>query len=106
MRKAAVFSNALLVSEYGLCYSIDTKTSALFDGAIALLESGEKDLEIIQNKFDEITRAINDLQDEFEENDSEIETVARDSIGETAGYILDWFGIGIDAEEAIRERDW
>lgn len=48
MRKAAVFSNALLVSEYGLCYSIDTKTSALFDGAIALLESGEKDLEIIQ----------------------------------------------------------
>lgn len=106
MRKAAVFSNALLVSEYGLCYSIDTKTSALFDGAIALLESGEKDLEIIQNKFDEITRAINDLQDEFEENDSEIETVARDSIGKTAGYILDWFGIGIDADEAIRERDW
>lgn len=61
---------------------------------------------LYKNKFDEITRAINDLQNEFEENDSEIETVARDSIGETAGYILDWFDIGIDAEEAIRERDW
>ena len=34
--------------------------------------------------------AINDLQDEFEENDSESETVARDSIGETIDYILKW----------------
>ena len=50
--------------------------------------------------------AINDLQEEFYENDSEIETVARDCIGETVGYVLEWFGIPIDVEEAIRERDW
>ena len=43
---------------------------------------------------------------EFDENDSEIETVARDCIGENVGYILAWFGISIDVEEAIRERDW
>ena len=49
---------------------------------------------------------MNDLQDEFDENDSEIETVARDCIGETVGYILEWFEIPIDVEEAIRERDW
>ena len=49
---------------------------------------------------------INDLQDEFYENDSEIETVARDCIGVTVDYILKWFGIPIDMEEAIRERDW
>ena len=46
------------------------------------------------------------LQDEFYENDSEIETVARDCIGVTVAYILEWFGIPIDIEEAIRERDW
>ena len=46
------------------------------------------------------------LQEEFEENDSEIETVARDCIGESVAYILAWFGIPIDVEEAIRERDW
>lgn len=73
---------------------------------IALLESGETDKEVIQAKLDEMTLAINDLQDEFYENNSEIETVARDSIGETFKYILDWFGIDIDEEEAIRERDW
>ncbi|MCI8644631.1 MAG: hypothetical protein HFG79_14440 [Lachnospiraceae bacterium] len=74
--------------------------------AINLLETGETDTEIIQKKLDEATCAINDLQEEFDENDSEIETVARDCIGETVGYILEWFGIPIDVEEAIRERDW
>ncbi len=53
-----------------------------------------------------MTLAINDLQEEFEERDSELETVARDSIGETVGYILEWFELALDAEEAIRERDW
>lgn len=53
-----------------------------------------------------MTRAINDLQEEFDENDSEIETVARESIAVTVGDILGWFGIDIDTETALRERDW
>ena len=73
---------------------------------IDLLESGETDIEVIQNTLDEAVCGINDLQDEFFENDSEIETVARDRIGITVDYILKWFGIPIDMEEAIRERDW
>ena len=32
--------------------------------------------------------------------------VARDCIGVTIDYILKWFDIPIDMEEAIRERDW
>ena len=74
--------------------------------AINLLETGETDTEIIQKKLDEAICAINDLQEEFDENDSEIETVARDCIGEAVGYVLEWFSIPIDVEEAIRERDW
>lgn len=74
--------------------------------AIDLLENGETDTEAVQEKLDEVICAINDLQDEFDENDSEIETVARDCIGETVAYILERFGIPIDIEEAIRERDW
>ncbi len=73
---------------------------------IALLENGETDNGIIQKKLDKMTCAINDLQEEFEDNDSEIETVARDSIGTTVEYILKWFGIDIDIEDAIGERDW
>lgn len=73
---------------------------------IGLLETGETGTDVIQAKLDEMVCAINDLQDEFDENGSEIETVARDCIGVTVGYILEWFGIPIDIEEAIRERDW
>ena len=73
---------------------------------IDLLENGETDPEVVQETLDEAVCGINDLQEEFDENDSEIETVARDCIGVTVAYILEWFGIPIDTEEAIRERDW
>ena len=73
---------------------------------IRLLEGGERDTEVIQEKLDEAVRAINDLEEAFEENDSEIETSARESIAATVRYILDWFGVEIDTETAIREREW
>ena len=70
------------------------------------METGETDTKVIQETLDQVVCAINDLQEEFDENDSEIETVARDCIGEAVGYVLEWFTIPIDVEEAIRERDW
>ena len=73
---------------------------------IRLLESGETDVGAVQKILDEAVCGINDLQEEFDENDSEIETVARECIASTVAYILEWFGIPIDIEEAIRERDW
>lgn len=82
------------------------KVKDLLQNVIAYLETGEQDLEKIQKQFDEMTLAINDLQEEFEENDSELETGARDSIGETVEYILKWFQIDLDVEDAIQERDW
>ena len=82
------------------------KIKELVQNMISFLETEEKDLEIVQNKFDEMTLSINDLQAEFEENESELETVARESIAETIEYILQWFDIGIDVEDAIGERDW
>ena len=69
---------------------------------IDLLESGETDIEVVQETLD----GINELQEEFDENDSEIETVARECIAASVAYILEWFDIPIDTEEAIRERDW
>ena len=91
--------------EYFPDFLVDKVKNAL-QKVIDLLENGETDTEAVQEKLDEVVCAINDLQDEFDENDSEIETVARDCIGETVAYILERFGIPIDIEEAIRERDW
>ena len=82
------------------------KVRAELQKVIGLLESGESNTEVVQKKLDEAVCAINDLQDEFDENGSEIETVARDCIGAAVSYILEWFGVPIDVEEALRERDW
>ncbi|MCI8802682.1 MAG: hypothetical protein HFG01_04990 [Oscillibacter sp.] len=91
--------------EYYPDFLVD-KVKAALQTVIDLLETGETDTEAIQARLDGAVCAINDLQEEFDENGSELETVARDCIGETVGYILEWFGIPIDVEEAIRERDW
>mgnify|MGYP001114340084 CR=1 FL=1 len=99
----------LLVAMYRDGYFPDflvDKVKNLVQNVIGFLETGERDLDKIQDKFDEMTLAINDLEEEFEENESELETVARDSIGETMAYILEWFDIELEAEDAIRERDW
>lgn len=73
---------------------------------VHFLEEGSHSLEAVQEKLDEMTFAINELQDEFYQHNSEIETVARDSIAITVEEILQYFEIDIDIEEALTERDW
>lgn len=82
------------------------KVKALIVDVVNYLESGEHSLDDIQSKFDSMTEGINVLTDEFYDNDSEFETVARDSVGQTVDHILKHFNIDIDVETAIRNRDW
>ena len=91
--------------EYYPVKSVD-KIKIEIQKVIVFLEEGQMDIKTAQEKLDKMTSAINELQDEFYDNDSEIETVARDSIGVTVEYVLNWFGIDIDIEDAIGERDW
>lgn len=82
------------------------KIKSLILNLIAYLEMGEQDITKIQEKCDDMTLSINDLDEEFDENDSELETLARESIGDSVEYVLKWFEISIDCEEAIRNREW
>ncbi|WP_018758421.1 DUF5713 family protein [Paenibacillus terrigena] len=82
------------------------KVKAELVKVVEFLEQGNQDIEEIQSKLNFAIHAINDLAEEFDENDSEIETVARESIAQTVEDILAFFGIEIDTEVAIRERDW
>lgn len=79
---------------------------AFIEQVVEYLEQGPHAEEEIQAKLDQMTLAINDLQDEFYEQNSELETVARDSIAETVIEILQAYDLQIDIEEALRERDW
>ena len=74
---------------------------------IEFLESADgKELPLIQDKLDEFTMFINNLQQEFWDQDSEIETVASESIANTLEYILNWFKVDVGIEDALREREW
>jgi hypothetical protein len=73
---------------------------------VAFLEKGPVSTAKIQKKLDQMTQTINGLQDEFTDNESEIETGAREDIADTLERILTYFNVDIDIEEAIRERDW
>jgi hypothetical protein len=82
------------------------KLRDLIKEVVAFLESGPHTNEEIQASLDQMTTGINDLQEEFFESGSEIETVARESIATTIMDILKYFEVNIDIEEAIRHRDW
>lgn len=66
-----------------------------------------ENLEKIYILTHEAIEKINDLQKEFDEADSEIETVARESIAENFDFIAQIYGfIDADVEELISGRDW
>ena len=52
------------------------------------------------------TEEFNRLAEEFEENDSEIETAAREVIAGDFDTIAKAYGFDVDVEELIAPRDW
>lgn len=83
-------SKTILVN---LCFQIEDKRPASLEGLYGLTHAA--------------TDKFNDLQDEFYENESEIETVARECIAEDFRFIATAYGFeAADTEELIATRDW
>lgn len=82
------------------------KIKAELQGLEQFLQAGPYETEEVQAKLDDVTIAINGIQEEFFEHNSDIETVGRDSIAVTVEQILQAHGIEIDLETALQERDW
>ncbi|UOP05297.1 DUF5713 family protein [Conchiformibius kuhniae] len=84
------------------------KCKAVFETVCGRIESERpENLDALYAITHAATEQLNDLQDEFEENDSEIETVARDCLGVTMYVIAKTYGFDdADSEELIAPRDW
>lgn len=82
------------------------KVKVAIQKVVVFLEQGSASTEKIQKKLDDMTLAINELQDDFADHDSELETGARESIAETVERVLAHFNVAIDIEDALGERDW
>ncbi len=59
------------------------------------------DFSFYKHRYKTLTAFINTLLKQFDENNSEIDTIARESIVETIEYILKWYDININIEQAI-----
>mgnify|MGYP000032359713 CR=1 FL=1 len=65
-----------------------------------------KDLKELYRLSHDATNDINDLQEEFDESGSEIETGARECLAENFEFIAITYGFKADIEELIGTRDW
>lgn len=75
-----------------LCYEIERNKPTTLDDLYKLTNSS--------------TDKLNDLQAEFFENDSEIETAARECLAVNFEFVADAYGFEADIEELIATRDW
>lgn len=76
-----------------LCERIETERPADLAALYALTQAA--------------TEEFNALQEEFWAADSELETVAREEIGEEFWFVAHAYGFAdVDAEELIATRDW
>ncbi|MDR3348501.1 MAG: DUF5713 family protein [Acidaminococcales bacterium] len=73
---------------------------------VGYLADASRSRKEIQEKLDEMNIMIGSLREEFHENGSEFETVARACVAADIEYILKYFSVGIELAEALRARDW
>lgn len=86
---------------------VDKGKEILIDLCFQIESSKPGNLDELYQLTHAATDKFNDLQDYFDENDSEIETVARESIGANFEFIAHGYGFEeADTEELIGTRDW
>lgn len=101
------FLNEMYQDAYFPNKCVDKGKDILIDLCFQLEEKKPKNLEELYNLTHSATDKFNSLQDEFYENDSEIETVARDCLGTDFEFIAHAYGFeNADTEELIATRDW
>jgi len=86
---------------------VDKGKDILVDLCFEIEQTQPKNLQQLYELTHSATDKFNDLQDDFDENDSEIETVARECIGKDFEFIATSYGFeDADIEELIATRDW
>ncbi|MBR6101836.1 MAG: hypothetical protein IKP95_05375 [Ruminococcus sp.] len=82
------------------------RVRAELERVVGWLELGEHDADEIQAEFDSMTKAINELSGIFYENDSELDTNARNAIAIDVINIIKYFDLPVKVDAALRLRTW
>lgn len=83
-----------------------SKIKTSLEKVVAYLENGGRNKRTLQSKFDTAIEEINALQDAFHKQNSELETVARDSIEQTIIDMIRHFNLEIEPASAMAQCDF
>lgn len=100
------FLKEMYEDDYFPDFLVDKGKAILIELCIQIEHQEPKDLEDLYELTHAATDRFNELQQEFDENDSEIETAARECIGADFDFIAKSYGFDADVEELIATRDW
>ncbi|MBL0738740.1 hypothetical protein JI750_17725 [Flavobacterium sp. GN10] len=104
--KKYIFLKDMYGDSYYPKFLVDKVKIILVDLCFEIEKTSPKNLDEFYKLTHSATIKINELQDDFYENNSEIETVARESIGQDFDIISKSYGFDSDTEEIIAPREW
>ena len=87
-------------------FLVDKCKNILLNMCETIEDKNPQNLEELYKITQASTEEINELEEEFDDNDSEIETVARDCLGSEFEKIAKAYGYEPDIEELIATRNW
>lgn len=82
------------------------KIKYLLEDFINFVEQKPKNMADVGDKIYDLIQNANSLQYEFLDNDSEYDNIARECLIRNLEYIIQWFHLLINLEEALAEREW
>ncbi len=100
------FLEEMYEDEYFPDFLVDKCKQVLLELCSQIESSKPTTLEELYALSHVATEKINDLEQEFDENGSEIETAARECLGESFDFIAIAYGFDADVEELIAPREW
>lgn len=100
------FLEGMYSDSYFPGFLVDKCKTILLQLCLAIETQSPKDLTALYSLTHKSTEQINDLEGEFYENGSEIETAARECLGFEFSFIAKTYGFEADVEELIAPRNW
>ncbi|ELR68728.1 hypothetical protein C900_05911 [Fulvivirga imtechensis AK7] len=102
-----VFIKHMYDDDYFPKHLVDKGKIILLDLCLQIEQQAPNDLKDLYVLTHVATKEFNDLQEEFYEHGSELETVARESIGADFKFVAAVYGFeDADIEELIMTREW
>ena len=100
------FLKSMYQDTYFPNFLVDKGKAILVELCLQIENENPKTLPELYKLTHAATENFNDLQNDFFEHGSEIETGAREAIAEDFDFIADSYGYNADVEELIATRNW